>query len=119
MARKKKQLKEKPKKFKVKKGDEVMVIAGKDRGRRGKVLKVLPKEEKVIVENINMVKKHQRANPQKNQPASIVEKAMPIHISNVMVIDKTTGQPTRVGRKLVGGKLLRYAKRSGELIDTE
>jgi len=105
-------------KLKVKKGDEVIVIAGKDRGRRGKVIKVLPKEMKVIVENINVVKKHQRANPQKQQIASIIEKAMPLHISNVMVIDKTKGLPTRVGRKKVAGKLLRYAKRSGELLDT-
>jgi len=104
-------------KLKVKKGDEVIVICGKDRGRRGKVIKVLAKEMKVIVENINVVKKHQRANPQKQQVAAIIEKPMPLHISNVMVIDKTKGLPTRVGRKKVGGKLVRYAKRSGELLD--
>lgn len=104
-------------KLKVKKGDEVVVISGKDRGRRGKVIKVLAKELKVIVENVNVVKKHQRADPKKSQVASIIEKPMPIHISNVMLVDRAKGLPTRVGRKLVGGKLTRYAKRSGEIID--
>ncbi len=105
-------------KLNLKKGDEVVVISGKDRGRRGKIIDVLTKKQKIIVENINVVKKHQKANPQKGQIASIIEKSMPIHVSNVMLIDKTKNLPSRVGRKLVGGKLLRYAKRSGEIIDT-
>ncbi len=106
-------------KLKIKKGDEVIVIAGKDRGKRGKVIKVLAKDNKLIVENVNVVKKHQRANPQKKEIASIVEKPMPIHVSNVMYFDKAKKMPTRVGRKKVGRKLLRYSKRSDELIDTE
>ena len=104
-------------KVKVKKGDTVMVLAGKDRGRTGKVLKVLPDKAKVIVENINIARKHQRPT-QDTRQGSIIEKAMPLHISNVMVVDKTKNEPTRVGRKVVAGKWMRYSKRSGEILDS-
>ena len=109
---------------KVKKGDEVLVICGKDRGRRGKVVSVDAKKQSCIVENINEFKKHQKARAQKQQfgpgvQGGIITVAMPIHVSNVMVIDKTTSKPTRVGRKIVGNKSLRYAKISGQLIDPE
>jgi len=109
---------------KVKKGDEVLVICGKDRGRRGKVVSVDAKKQTCIVEKINEFKKHQKARAQKQQfgagvQGGIITVAMPIHVSNVMVIDKTTSKPTRVGRKIVGTKSLRYAKISGQLIDPE
>jgi large subunit ribosomal protein L24 len=106
---------------KVKKGDEVLVICGKDRGRRGKVVSVDAKKQSCIVENINEFKKHQKPRGQKmqNVQSGIITVAMPIHVSNVMVIDKTTSKPTRVGRKIVGNKSLRYAKISGQLIDPE
>ena len=103
---------------KVKKGDEVVVISGKDKGRRGKVVSIDAKQHTCIVEKINEYKKHQK--PSKDNPqGGIITIAMPLHISNVMVIDKTTNKPTRVGRKKVGDKALRYAKISGQLIDSE
>ena len=104
-------------KLNLKKGDEVMVVAGKDRGRKGKVLKVFPKKGKVVVENINVARKHQRPT-QQTPRGSIMDKPMPLDMSNVMVVDKTKNEPTRVGRKLVGGKWVRYAKRSGEILDS-
>lgn len=103
--------------LKVKKGDMVMVLAGKDRGRTGKVIKVLGKKHKVVVENINIARKHQRPT-QETPRGSIIDKPMPLAISNVMVVDKTKNEPTRVGRKVVGGKRVRYAKRSGEILDS-
>ena len=103
---------------KVKKGDEVLVIAGKDKGRRGKVVSVDAKAWKCIVESVNEYKKHQKPS-QQNQAGGIITVAMPIHLSNVMVIDKTTNKPTRVGRKEVSGRHLRYAKVSDQLIDSE
>ncbi|MEO2065991.1 LSU ribosomal protein L24P [Thermovibrio guaymasensis] len=103
------------KKFKIKAGDKVVVIAGKDKGKVGKVLKVLPEEERVIVEGVRIVKKHLRPS-QKYPEGGIIEREAPIHISNVMLVDPKTGQPTRVGIKFVDGKKVRYAKKSGEII---
>lgn len=103
---------------KVKKGDEVVVITGKDSGRRGKVVSVNAKNHTCIVEKINEYKKNQKPS-QKNPQGGIITVAMPVHLSNVMVVDKTTNKPTRVGRKMVGNKSLRYAKVSGQLIDSE
>lgn len=105
-------------KLKVKKGDEVLVITGKDKGRRGKVVSVDAKEGNCVVEGINEVKKHQKPT-QQNPQGGIITKAMPLDVSNVMVIDKSTNKPTRVGRKEIKGKMLRYAKASGELLDSE
>ncbi|MBN2083040.1 50S ribosomal protein L24 [bacterium] len=105
-------------KAKVKRGDEVLVIAGKDKGRRGKVVSVDVKESTCIVEGINEYKKHQKPSQKKPQ-GGIITVAMPLNISNVMVVDKSTNRPTRVGRKEVKGKSLRYAKVSGQLIDSE
>ena len=105
-------------KLKVKRGDEVLVIAGKDKGRRGKVVSVDAKERTCIIEGINEYKKHQKPSQKKPQ-GGIITVAMPLNISNVMVIDKSTSRPTRVGRKEVKGKSLRYAKISGQLIDSE
>ena len=99
----------------VKKGDKVRVIAGKDRGAEATVLKALPKVNKVVVEGVNMVKKHQKPNNEYPQGA-IVEKEAPIHVSNVQVLDKN-GVAGRVGYKFVDGKKVRYSKKSGEVLD--
>ena len=103
------------KKFKVKKGDIVKVIAGANRGKEGKVLSMVPGSDKAIIEGLNIVKRHTKpdaANPQ----GGIMEKEAPIHISNLMLIDPKSGEPTRVGRKEEDGKLVRYSKKSGEVI---
>jgi large subunit ribosomal protein L24 len=106
---------------KIKKGDEVVVITGKDRGRRGKVMDVDAKKHTCTIEKINEYKKHQKPRGQnmRNMQGGIITISMPIQLSNVMVIDKATNKPTRVGRKQVGEKTLRYAKISGQLIDSE
>jgi large subunit ribosomal protein L24 len=103
---------------KIKKGDEVLVITGKDRGRRGKVVSVDAKKYDAIVENINEYKKHQKPGP-KTPQGGIITVAMAIHLSNLMVVDKSTNKPTRVGRKMVGEKSLRFSKRSGQLLDSQ
>ena len=101
---------------KIRKGDRVVVIAGRDKGKIGEVLKVLPKENRAIVQGVNIVKRHQR--PTQDQPGGIVEKEAPIHISNLAHIDPKDNRPTRVGfRILDDGRKVRYAKRSGEVID--
>jgi large subunit ribosomal protein L24 len=101
----------------VKKGDTVVVIAGKERGKRGKVLRVIPEKNRVVVERINMIKKHQRPT-QKLRQGGIIEREGPIHISNVMLVDPATDTPTRIGmRVLSDGKKVRVARKSGEVID--
>lgn len=100
----------------VKKGDKVQVIAGKDKGNTGVILKALPKEDKVIVEGINKVKKHTKPS-QTNQQGGIIEFEAPIHVSNVQILDPKTKQPTRVGYKVVNDKKVRFAKKSGEILD--
>lgn len=99
---------------KIKKGDQVCVISGKDKGKSGEVLSVSPKQCKVIVKEINMVKKHTKPSPQ--NAGGIISKEMPIHISNVSHIDPITKKQTKVGFKLVDGKKVRFAKKSGEVI---
>ena len=102
----------------IKKGDDVVVIAGKDKGRRGTVVRVLADEDRVIVENVNMVKKHQKPNPALGIPGGIIEKEMPIHVSNVMLYNPATGKPDRVGFKtLEDGRKVRYFKSNGEVLD--
>lgn len=104
------------KKLHIKKGDIVYVNAGNDKGKTGKVLEVITKTERAIVEGINMVSKHTKPNAQHPQ-GGIIKKEAPIHISNLQVVDPSKGGPTRIGRKLNDkGKLVRYAKRSGEEI---
>lgn len=98
--------------MKIKKGDKVLVIAGKDRGKSGTILRALPKEDKVIIEGINMVKRHARRT-QNTQKGQIVEKAMPIHVSNVQITDPKTGKPTRISIKREGGAYTRVATKSG------
>lgn len=102
--------------LKVRKGDRVFVLTGKDKGRTGEVLRVLPKEGRVVVQGVNVVKKHQRPAP--GNPGGIVEVEAPIHVSNVAHLDPDSNKPTRVGYKFLDdGRKVRFAKRSGEIID--
>ncbi len=104
----------------VAKDDTVVVLSGKYRGKMGRVLRVLPDKLMVIVEHVNMVKRHTKAVPAKGVKGGIVEKEGPIHASNVMVVDPTTGKPTRVGHKILAdGKKVRISRRSGEMIGKE
>jgi large subunit ribosomal protein L24 len=99
--------------------DQVVVIGGKDRGKRGKVLRVEPKKDRVFVEGLNMIKRHQR--PQQTAggqtAGGVIEREGPIHVSNVMLIDPKDDKPTRVGIEVVDGKRVRIAKRSGQRLD--
>ncbi|MEM7483380.1 MAG: 50S ribosomal protein L24 [Acidobacteriota bacterium] len=101
-------------KLHVKKGDQVLVIAGKDRGAKGKVLRVLAGERRAVVERVNLIKRHTRPNPQQGIQGGVLEREAPIHVSNLMVICPETGKPTRIGRKrLDDGNGVRVAKKSG------
>ena len=101
----------------VRKGDTVMVVAGKERGKRGRVLRVIPEKNRVVVERVNMIKKHQRPT-QRIRQGGIIEREGSIHLSNVMLLDPTSGKPTRIGmRALSDGKKARVARKSGEIID--
>ena len=103
---------------KIKRDDLVLVIAGKDKGRRGKVLRVYPKDNRVMVDKVNVVKRHQR--PTQTHQGGIIEKEAPIHLSNVMLICPKCGEPTRVGYKfLQDGRKVRSCKKCGEIIDKE
>jgi len=105
---------------KIKKGDEVIVIAGKDKGKKGTVLSVIDGGEKLLVDGINMAKKHVKANPNAGERGGIVAKNMPIHSSNVMVYDPTTQKGSKVGiRVLKDGQRARYFKGSDQLIDVK
>ena len=108
--------------MKVRRGDTVTVIGGKDRGKTGKVLRVDPRRQRVFVEGLNIVKRHQR--PQQVRDAQraetvggVIEKEGPIHVSNVMLVDPKDNKPTRVGVRREGGKRERYSKRTGEALD--
>lgn len=101
---------------KIKKGDQVVVLTGRDRGRSGEVIQVMPKDEKALVRGINVVKKHQKQTMQ--QEGGIISKEAAIHLSNIALKDPKDGKPTRVGfRMLDDGRKVRVAKRSGDLID--
>jgi large subunit ribosomal protein L24 len=103
---------------KIKKGDDVIVITGKDKGKRGSVVKILTDEGRVIVENVNVAKKHQKPNPAAGVPGGIIEKEMPLDISNVALFNPATGKGDRVGIKtLEDGRKVRYFKSNGEVID--
>ena len=103
---------------KISKGDEVVVLAGKDKGKRGVVLKVMQELEKVMVENINMVKRHTKVNPMQGTPGGIVEKEMPLHISNVAIWNPVSGKADRVGVKtLKDGQKVRFFKSNNEVVD--
>ncbi len=103
-------------KMKIKKGDKVVVITGKDKGKTGEVLRVQRKDERLVVQGVNMVKRHTK--PAMGNPGGIVEKEGTIHVSNVAHIDPKSDKPTRVGYKeLEGGRKVRVARRSGEVLD--
>ena len=100
----------------IRKGDNVVVITGSDKGKKGSVLKVFPKENRALVQGVNMVKRHQRQT--KRQQAGIVTKESPVHLSNIAHADPKTGKATRIGFKTLGdGRRVRFAKKSGEVID--
>jgi large subunit ribosomal protein L24 len=102
---------------KIKKGDDIMVIAGKDKGKRGTVLRVVDAEH-LLVEGVNMVKKHRRPNPMKGETGGIVDKEMPLHVSNVAIFNPVTKKADRVGvRVLDGGRRVRVFRSNGEMID--
>ncbi|WP_025028096.1 50S ribosomal protein L24 [Caldalkalibacillus mannanilyticus] len=100
----------------VKKGDTVIVISGKDKGKKGRVITAFPKANRVLVEGVNMVKKHAKPS-QTNPQGGIINQEAAIHVSNVMPVDPKTGNATRVGYKEVNGKKVRIAKKSGEALD--
>jgi len=102
-------------KFKVKKGDKVVVITGRDKGKSGEILEVLRAENRVIVQGVNMAQRHQKQSMQ--QEGGIVQKELAIHVSNVALIDPKTEKPTRVGYKMDGERKVRVARRSGEALD--
>jgi large subunit ribosomal protein L24 len=103
-------------KLKIKKGDNVVVITGRDKGKTGEVLRVLPADSRVIVQGVNVAKRHARSRM--GDPGGIVEKELTIHISNVAHIDPRSNKPTRIGYKnLDDGRKVRFARRSGEVID--
>ena len=100
---------------KIRKGDKVVVLTGKDKGRTGEVIAVMPKEDRAVVRGINMVRRHQRQT--QTQEAGIVNKEASIHLSNLAIADPKDGKPTRVGFKMEGDKKVRVAKRSGDVIN--
>ncbi len=103
---------------KIKKGDDVIVITGKDKGKRGSVVRVVTEEGRVIVENVNIAKKHQKPNPAAGTPGGIIEKEMPLDISNVAIFNPVTEKADRVGIKVLeDGRKVRYFKSNGEVID--
>ena len=101
---------------KIKKGDKVVVVTGRDKGRTGEVIRVMPKEARALVRGVNLVKRHQRQTM--NQEGGIIQKEAPVHLSNLALADPKDGKPTRVGFKVLDdGRKVRFAKRSGDLID--
>lgn len=103
--------------MRIKKGDTVVVVAGKDKGKKGKVIQAMPAESRVIVENVNMVTKHKKPN-QRVQQGGIVHQEAPINVSNVMILDPKEKVATRIGYKVLeNGKKVRVAKKSGEVLD--
>lgn len=101
--------------IKIKRNDTVEVIAGKDKGKRGRVLRVIADRDRILVEHVMMVKKHVKPNPQRNIKGGIAEQESPIHLSNVMLVDGE-GNKTRIGSRLEGDKKIRYSKASGNAI---
>src|SRR5262249_53110099 len=103
-------------KLKIKKGDNVVVISGRDKGKSGEVLRVFPSDGRLVVQGVHMARRHTK--PQLGNPGGIVDKELTIHISNVAHVDPQSGKPTRVGyRRLDDGRKVRFARRSGEMLD--
>lgn len=100
---------------KIRKGDKVVVLTGKDKGRAGEVLRVLPKDDKAVVRGVNVVRRHQKQS--QSQEGGIISKEAPIHLSNIAIADPKDGKPTRVGFEVRDGKKVRIAKRSGATIN--
>jgi large subunit ribosomal protein L24 len=101
---------------KIKKGDQVIVLAGRDKGKKGEVFQVMPKDDRALVRGVNVVRRHQRQSAQ--QEGGIVAKEAPIHVSNLALEDPKDGKPTRIGfKRLEDGRKVRFAKRSGEVIE--
>jgi len=100
---------------KIKKGDKVVVLTGRDKGRTGEIVKMMPKDDKAVVRGVNLVRRHQKQSAQTE--AGIITKEAPIHVSNLALADPKDGKPTRVGFRVEDGKKVRVAKRSGEVID--
>lgn len=100
---------------KIRKGDQVVVLTGRDKGKTGEVLQVMPKESRAIVQGVNVVKRHTR--PTQTNPGGIIDKEAAIAVSNIAHLDPKDDKPTRVGFKEIDGRKVRYAKRSGEVID--
>jgi large subunit ribosomal protein L24 len=102
---------------KIKKGDDVVILTGKDRGKRGTVLRVVD-DQRLLVENVNLVKKHQKGNPQKGEAGGIIDKEMPLHVSNVGLFNPQVGKADRVGFKILeDGRKVRVFKSDGEVVD--
>jgi large subunit ribosomal protein L24 len=102
----------------IRKNDQVIVRAGKDRGKRGRVLRVIAEKNRLVVEGVNMIKRHTRPNPQKNIKGGIVEREAPIHASNVMLVDPDTNEASRVGIKTMpDGRRVRISRKSGQVVD--
>jgi large subunit ribosomal protein L24 len=103
-------------KLKIKKGDKVVVIAGRDKGKSGEVLRVIPAENRAVVQGVNMIKRHTRPRP--GEPGGIIEREAAIHVSNIAHVDPSSNRPTRIGFKILeDGRKVRFAKRSGEVLD--
>ena len=102
-------------KLKIKKGDQVVVLSGDDKGKTGEFVKAMPAEGKVVVQGVNLVKRHQK--PSQTNPGGIVTKEAPLHVSNVALVDAKSGKATKVGYKEVNGMKVRVARKSGEVID--
>ncbi|MGB1144221.1 MAG: 50S ribosomal protein L24 [Glaciecola sp.] len=101
---------------KIRRDDEIVVLAGKDKGKQGKVLRVLASEDRLVVEGVNLVKKHTKPNPQLGEPGGIVEKEASIHVSNVAIVNPATGKADRVGFRFEDEKKVRFFKSNGELV---
>ncbi len=102
-------------KLKIKKGDQVVVLSGDDKGKTGEVVKAMPKEGKVVVQGINLVKRHTK--PSQTSAGGIITKEAPIHVSNVALVDSKSGKATKVGYKEENGRKVRFARKSGDVID--
>ena len=103
--------------IRIRKNDQVVVRAGKDRGKRGRVLVVVPGTNRVVVEGVNLIKRHTRPNPQKNIKGGIVEREASIHASNVMLLDPDTNEPSRIGTRVEGDRRVRISRKSGAVVD--